>query len=279
MKVEQLWRYPVKSMMGEEMTSCRLGSVGLAGDRGWAVRDEERGGIRGAKKIAALMQFSARYLGEPDGAVEIGAPDGSAIASSDADRDERLSHALDHPVTLWPRRPPSDLDHYRRGPADHEDLMDELRSIFGRTPDEPLPDLSRFPPEILEYESPPGTYVDAYPLMVMSTSALKSLQDALPDASVDVRRFRPNLVIDTGGRGGHPELEWAGMRARIGSATVELTTPCPRCIMVTHAIDDQMPADRSILRHIVRDLDQNVGMYATVVEEGTIGRGDSVLLM
>ena len=279
MKVEQLWRYPVKSMMGEEMTSCRLGPVGLAGDRGWAVRDEERGGIRGAKKIAALMQFSARYLGEPDGAVEIGAPDGSAIASSDADRDERLSHALDHPVTLWPRRPPSDLDHYRRGPADHEDLMDELRSIFGRTPDEPLPDLSRFPPEILEYESPPGTYVDAYPLMVMSTSALKSLQDALPDASVDVRRFRPNLVIDTGGRSGHPELEWAGMRARIGSATVELTTPCPRCIMVTHAIDDQMPADRSILRHIVRDLDQNVGMYATVVEEGTIGRGDSVLLM
>ncbi len=279
MKVEQLWRYPVKSMVGEELTSCRLGPVGLAGDRGWAVRDEERGGIRGAKKIAALMQFSARYLGEADGAVEIGAPDGSVIASSDADRDERLSRALDHPVTLWPRRPPSDLDHYRRGPADHEDLMDELRSIFGRTPDEPLPDLSGFPPEILEYESPPGTYVDAYPLMVMSTSALRSLEQALPDASVDVRRFRPNLVIDTGGRRGHPELEWAGMRARIGSATVELTTPCPRCVMVTRAIDDHLPAAPSILRHIVRELDQNVGMYANVVEEGTISVGDSVLLL
>ena len=279
MKVDQLWRYPVKSMMGEALSSCPLGPVGLAGDRGWAVRDEERGGIRGAKKIAALMQFSARYLGEPDGPVEIGAPDDSVIASSEADRDERLSDALGHPVTLWPRRPPSDLDHYRRGPADHEDLMDELRSIFGRTPDEPLPDLSGFPPEILEYESPPGTYVDAYPLMVMSTSALRSLQDALPDALVDVRRFRPNLVVDTGGRGGHPELEWAGMRARIGSATVELTTPCPRCVMVTRAIDDQLPADRSILRHIVRELDQNVGIYANVIEEGTISVGDSVLLM
>lgn len=279
MKVEQLWRYPVKSMVGEELTSCRLGPIGLAGDRGWAVRDEERGGIRGAKKIAALMQCSARYLGEPDGPVEIGAPDGSVIASSDADRDERLSDALGHPVTLWPRRPPSDLDHYRRGAADHDDLMDELRSIFGRTPDEPLPDLSGFPPEILEYESPPGTYVDAYPLMVMSTSALRSLEQALPDAAVDVRRFRPNVVIDTGGRNGHPELEWAGMRARIGSATVELTTPCPRCVMVTCAIDDQLPADRSILRHIVRDLDQNVGMYANVIEEGRISVGDSVLLM
>ncbi len=115
--------------------------------------------------------------------------------------------------------------------------------------------------------------------MVMSTSALRSLQDALPDASVDVRRFRPNLVVDTGGRGGHPELEWAGMRARIGSATVELTTPCPRCVMVTRAIDDELPADRSILRHIVRELDQNVGIYANVIEEGTISVGDSVLLM
>ena len=279
MKVDQLWRYPVKSMMGEALTSCRIGPVGPAGDRGWAVRDEERGGIRGAKKIAALMQLSARYVDEPDGDVVITLTDGSVVRSGDADRDERLSEALDHRVTLWPRRPPSDLDHYRRGPADHDDLMDELRAIFDREPDEPLPDLSAFPPEIMEYESPPGTYVDAYPLMVMSTSALRSLEHALPDSAVDVRRFRPNVVIDTGGRTGHPELEWAGMRARIGSATIELTTPCPRCVMVTHEIGDELPTDRSILRHIVRDLDQNVGMYARVVEEGTISTGDSVLLM
>jgi hypothetical protein len=279
MKVDQLWRYPVKSMMGEQVPTGAVGALGLVGDRGWAVRDEERGGIRGAKKIAELMQLSASYVDEPDGDVEITLPDGSSMASTDADRDERLSRALDHPVTLWPRRPPSDLDHYRRGPADHDDIVDELRAIFGREPDEPLPDLSAFPPEILEYESPPGTYVDAYPLMVMSTSALRSLEQALPDSAVDVRRFRPNVVIDTGGRTGHPELEWAGMRARIGSATIELTTPCPRCVMVTHAIGDELPADRSILRHIVRDLDQNVGMYASVVEEGAISPGDSVLLM
>jgi hypothetical protein len=279
MKVDQLWRYPVKSMMGEQVPTGAVGALGLVGDRGWAVRDEERGGIRGAKKIAELMQLSASYVDEPDGDVEITLPDGSSVASTDADRDERLSRALDHPVTLWPRRPPSDLDHYRRGPADHDDIVDELRAIFGREPDEPLPDLSAFPPEILEYESPPGTYVDAYPLMVMSTSALRSLEQALPDSAVDVRRFRPNVVIDTGGRTGHPELEWAGMRARIGSATIELTTPCPRCVMVTHAIGDELPADRSILRHIVRDLDQNVGMYASVVEEGAISPGDSVLLM
>ncbi|MFA9564187.1 MAG: MOSC domain-containing protein [Acidimicrobiales bacterium] len=279
MKVEQLWRYPVKSMMGERQATGAVGALGLAGDRGWAVRDEERGGIRGAKKIAALMQLSARYVDEPDGVVEITLPDGSSLTSDDPDRDERLSAALDHRVTLWPRRPATDLDHYRRGQADHEDIIDELRSIFGREADEPLPDLGAFPPEVIEFESPPGSYVDAYPLMVMSTSALRSLEDALPESDIDVRRFRPNLVIDTGGRTGHPELEWAGMRARIGSATIELTTPCPRCVMVSRAIDADLPADRSILRHIVRDLDQNVGMYATVVDAGAISEGDSVLLM
>ncbi len=278
MKVEQLWRYPVKSMLGEELTSAQLDDRGLVGDRGWAVRDEVRGGIRGAKKIVGLMPLAARYLDEPDGEVEIRVPGGVTIRSDDADRDERLSVAVDHPVTLWPRRPASDLDHYRRGPADHEDIIEELRSIFGREPDEPLPDLSVFPPEILEFESPPGTYFDAFPLLVMSTSALRSLADALPGSTIDVRRFRPNLVIDTGGRHGHPELEWAGMRARIGSATIELTAPCPRCVMVTRAIDDGLPRDTAILRHIVRELDQNVGLYARVVESGAVTVGDSVLL-
>ena len=279
MKVEQLWRYPVKSMMGERQVTGAVGTLGLAGDRGWAVRDEERGGIRGAKKLAELMQLSARYVDEPDGVVEITLPDGSLLTSDDPDRDERLSAALDHRVTLWPRRPATDLDHYRRGAADHEDIIEELRSIFGREGDEPLPDLGAFPPEIVEFESPPGSYVDAYPLLVMSTSAMRSLEDALPESSIDVRRFRPNLIIDTGGRTGHPELEWAGMRARIGSATIELVTPCPRCVMVGHAIDQDVPTDRTILRHIVQELDQNVGMYATVVDEGEISEGDSVLLM
>ena len=274
-----MWRYPVKSMIGEELDSVELGEWGLAGDRGWAVRDEERGGIRGAKKIGGLMQLAARYVDEPDGPVEITLPDGSVVASDDADRDERVSAAVDHPVTMWPRRPATDLDHYRRGAGDHEDVFDELRDIFGREADEPLPDLTVFPPEILEYESPPGTYFDAFPVLVMSTAALASLATALPDSAIDVRRFRPNLVVDTGFRDGHPEFEWAGMRARIGSTTIEFTTACPRCIMVTRAVDDDIPRDTKLLRYIVKDLDQNVGMYARVVEGGEVAVGDSVLLV
>ena len=55
-------------------------------------------------------------------------------------------------------RPADDLEHYRRGAPDSDDVVAELRGIFGREDDEPFPDFSVFPPEIVEFESPPGTY-------------------------------------------------------------------------------------------------------------------------
>src|SRR5690606_14937147 len=105
-------------------------------------------------------------------------------------------------------------------------------------------DLTALPPEILEYESPPGTYHDAYPLMIMTTSALRSLREALPGSVVDVRRFRPSVLVDTGDAPGHPEMGWVGRRLRIGSVEVEVRTPCPRCVMVTREIDAEVPEDR-----------------------------------
>ncbi|MBI5089634.1 MAG: MOSC domain-containing protein [Actinobacteria bacterium] len=274
MHVSQIWQYPVKSMIGSTVAQASLGDTGVVGDRTWAVRDEVRGGIRGAKKIGALMQLAARY--DDAGGVVITLPDGTEVSSADADAAARVSAAVDHPVTLAPLAPAGDLDHYRRGAADSDDIIEELRSIFGREGDEPLPDLSIFPPEIVEFESPPGTYVDAFPLMIMTTSALRSLSQALPDSAIDVRRFRPSFVIDTGDEPGHPELGWAGRTLRIGSTAVHIGAPCPRCVMVTREVTPQLPTDRAILRHIVRDLDQNVGAYATVVEPGSIAVGDGV---
>lgn len=281
--VTELWRYPVKSMVGETVDVVGLDAHGIVGDRTWAARDLQRGGIRGAKKIGALMRLAAHDLG--DGQVEITLPDGSAVRTSDADVDGRVSAAIDHPVRLEPLHPADDLEHYRRGAPDSEDFMAELRGVFGRTDDEPLPDLSVFPPEIMEFESPPGTYYDAFALMVMTTAALRALARALPDSNVDVRRFRPSFVLDTGDDGaaastpGHPEFDWAGRRARIGSATIEFLAPCPRCVMVTREIDDTIPADRAVLRHIVRDLGQNLGVYAAIVEPGRVAVGDTLTLL
>ena len=277
MELEQIWRYPVKSMIGELVPSIQVAAHGFVGDRRWAVRDELRGGIRGAKKFGGLMRLQAETASS--GETLIAFPDGTTLSADDPAVDARLCAELDHSVSLQALPPATDLDHFRRGQPESEDLLTELRAIFGRDEDEPLPDLSVFPPEIIEFESPPGTHHDAFPLMLMSTSALESVSLALPDSVIDVRRFRPSLVINTGEQTGHPEFDWIGRRLRIGEVELAIGAACPRCVMVTRTVSDEIPADRAILRHIVRDLDQNVGVYATVMSPGAIKEGDPVTLL
>lgn len=274
MRVAELWCYPVKSFVGHRLDEVDLSMLGIVSDRRWAVRDESVGAIRGAKKIGELMQFTASPLeGEPIHA-SIAFPDGTTATTADPDIDRRLSDALGRKVSLVQLPGAENLDHFRRGAADTSDVMAELRSIFGREPDEPLPDFSVFPPEVVEFESPPGTHYDCWPLMVMSTSAFAALSRALPRSCVDARRFRPSIVVDTGKEPGHPEFGWSGSRATLGAAVIEFLAPCPRCVMVTRRIDDSAPEDRDVLRHIVRDLDQNLGVYARIIAPGRVRTGD-----
>lgn len=279
--IAAIWRHPVKSMGGERLAETRLAEDGVPGDRGWAVRDEQRGGIRGAKKIPALMQLAARCVEEPAPgrwpAPEITLPDGSAVRADAPDAAARVSAALDTPVTLWPRLPASAREHYRRGPPDHADVLTELRAIFGRNPDEPLPDLGAFPPEILEYESPLGTYFDAYPLLLLTDATLRRLEALAPDSRVDVRRFRPNLVIETGGEG-FVEQGWIGRRIAVGAAQLEVVVGCPRCVMITHAFAD-LPRDPGLMRTVVKEANQNVGVYARVLAPGRVAVGDAVRVL
>lgn len=283
--VASVWRYPAKSMMGDQFSSLPVDERGVIGDRGWAVRDEVRGGIRGAKKIGGLMRLHARYLDEPQpGAsppqIEITSPDGRRVRSDDADGDERLSQLLDYPVTLCPLRPATDLDHYRRGAPDTDDFDAELRAMFGREPNEPLPSFEGFPLDVLvEYESPPGTYFDAYPVHIVTDRSLDTLASLAPGSDFDVRRFRPNVVVavDQHVEGEFPEQQWLGRRLRASDVELEITLPCPRCVMVTRDVAD-LPQDRQVLRTIVRHADQSIGVYANVVRSGTLEVGTAVTL-
>jgi uncharacterized protein YcbX len=282
-RVSEIWRYPVKSMAGERLDEVELDPVGIPGDRGWAVRDEVRGGIRGAKKIAGLMRCAARYLEPPTrarvGAPEITLPDGSRVRANAVDAAERVSAAVETTVTLWPLLPATALDHYRRGAPDHKDMDTELRAVFGRTPDEPMPDLSKLPPEIFEFESPLGTYFDAFPLLVLSTATLEKLAKAAPASRVDVRRFRPNFVVETDtGVDGYVDADWAGRRLRLGELEIDGAMACPRCIMVTHGFAD-LPRDTGLLRAIVRDANQNIGLYAKPRGPARVRVGDEVALL
>ena len=282
-RIRELWRHPVKSMMGERMERAELGANGIPGDRAWAVRDEERGGIRGAKKIAGLMRCGARYLEEPAfGRVpppEIRLPDGATLRASDPGAAERVSGAVEQKVTLWPLLPADRVDHYRRGAPTHEDFDQEMRAIFGRTKDEPLPDFAAFPPELFEFESPPGTYFDAFPILLLTDATLAKLKKLAPASVIDVRRFRPNLVVQTpDGVEDFVELGWIGRRLRVGDAELEIAMACPRCVMITHAFDD-LPRDPGLMRTVVREANQNVGVYVRVARPGRIAVGDTVELL
>lgn len=302
--IRSLHRYPVKSMAGESLDSAQVGADGLLGDRAFALRDEVVGEIRGGKKWPRLMQCSARYREEPsEGHTPVAAitlPDGIETSTNHEHVSKQLSSFLGLPVTLCPLRPASDKEHYRRvqpgasiaGVLARSNSLrkvvarlatvgpggDELRRDFGREAGEPLPDLSVFPAEIFEYVSPLGTYFDAFPIHLVTTASLAALRDKQPAADWDARRFRANFVVETVPElSGAAELSWAGRTLRIGGLELECTVPTPRCSMVAQA-QPGLAKDSTVLRTIVREADQNVGLYARVKRAGRIAVGDAVEL-
>lgn len=282
--IGQIYRYPVKSMGGEQLERTDVGTNGVLGDRAWAVRDEVKGGIKGAKKFPALMQCQARYLDapsaeQPSARAEIELPDGSRVSTDDQDAASRISAAIGNEVSLWPLMPKSDLAHYRRTGGEALANEEGLRAVFAREPDEPLPDLSVFPAELMEYESPLGTYFDAFPLLIMTRAGLDFIQPNAGESTIDVRRFRPNLVVETEGTDqGFIEEDWAGKKMRIGNLTVQCEVICPRCVMVTHGFDD-LPKDPTIMRTLVRETGGHLGVYASVIEPGAVSVGDEVEIL
>jgi uncharacterized protein YcbX len=280
--ISEIWRYPVKSMQGESLTQCVISELGILGDRGWALRDEQSGEIKGAKKFPKLMQIKARYITEPNSdqiiPADITFPNGDTSRCDAPNINEQLSNYLGSAVSLFPRLPADNLEHYRRRVALNEP---ELRSLLAREPDEQLPDLSIMAPEVIaeitEFTSPRGTYFDAYPIHLLTTSWLAALSETNPTSRFETARFRPNFVID-GAEQGLAELDWCGKRLRIGEAEFDCDAPTVRCGMTTRATAD-LPDDTKVLRTIVRETDQNVGAYATVNKSGPVKIGDTVELI
>jgi uncharacterized protein YcbX len=302
--VKEIYRYAVKSMAGEKLEECTVGTLGIPGDRGWAIRDETTGEITNGKRFPLLMRSAARYREAPAAGfiphVDITFPDGTAVGSDASEVNERLTKLLGKPVSLWPVRPAEDTQHYRRksktarvfgrlsrfrafraalptltsfGPA-----REQLRQAFSREPGEALPDLSTLPPHILEFTSPPGTYFDAFPIHLLTTASVAMMARLNSAATWDVRRFRPNFLIETEPQiKGLVESEWAERKLRIGSVELQCQIPTPRCGMTIQA-QAGLEKDPSILRTIVRDADQNLGVYASVVTPGEVRVGDLVEL-
>jgi uncharacterized protein len=280
--VKEIWRYPVKSMAGERLQRANVGTLGIYGDRGWAIRDEKAGEIRNARKLPALLHCTAVYLREPSGSdvppAQITMPNGTTFRSDSAEASEKLSELLGRTVSIWPVQPPSERDFLRRAAPDNPDIRAEMREVFGRLESEPLPDFSTLPPQILKFTSPFGTFFDAFPFHLLTTASLSALAGHNPTADFDSRRFRPNLLVETErGLDGLVEAEWSGRTLRIGATRIKLEMPTVRCVIPT--LDQPgMKKDPSVLRTIVRDAAQNLGAYATITAGGTIALGDQVAL-
>ena len=151
--------------------------------------------------------------------------------------------------------------------------------MFALEADEPLPDLSGMPPELFEFESPPGTYFDAFPLLLLTEASLARLAELAPGSVIDVRRFRPNFLITTPDpEAAFVESAWLGKRLRIGGVSAEVTIDCMRCVMTTLPFED-LPKDPRIMRVLVREVHQCLGVYARVADSGTVKLGDPVELL
>ncbi len=274
--VQNLWRYPVKSMLGEKLDTTSVGPLGFPGDRGYAIRDEQAKEIRGAKKIPSLLQFSARYLESPSETrippVEVTLPDRTTVRTDDPEANTRISHALGRAITLWPRQPEENREHYRR----QERGPEELRQVLGLEEGDPFPSFEGIPEDLFQYVSPLGTYFDAYPLHILTTASLRSLSPHHPEGQFAPERFRPNIVIASAEASDEKEEEaWKEKVIRIGEVEFQVVVPTIRCVMTTLAQGD-LPKDPRILRTLVHHHSHHLGVYATVKRPGTVRVGDTV---
>lgn len=285
-RVTSVWRYPVKSMGGERLSSASVGERGLLADRTWAVRDREAVATTSAKRLPGLLMCTARYAGEPGpGAgpgnapeVIIEFPDGGEVSSSDPGVHAALSNYLDREVELRPLPALDDRAGYRAPLSTTTDM----RTIFGLEPDEPLPDLSMFPLrkliEITRYATPVGSYVDAYPVHILTEQALASIAALTPESDVDVRRFRPTVLVDAPGSSApRPELDWCGGVLHAPNCAMTPLIPTIRCVMPSHP-QPGLSRDPAITRTIAADARRCLGVYGTVHTAGRIGEGDTLRL-
>lgn len=275
-RIKEIWRYPVKGMAGERLEAGTVGEKGLNGDRIWALRDTSRREIQSCKFRPELLSCTARIRSGSAGQVDVTFPDGAVVGSDRAEIHSRLSALTGHASTLEAIRPDSDLDFYRRHKPDEHTWLEELKATFTREPGEPLPDFSKAPPSLAEFVSAPGTFFLVTPLHFLTTSTLAFLRRRNPGADWDRRRFRPNFVIEPqSGAEGLVEQEWIGKRLAIGGMKMDCVAATPRCGAVTRA-QPEFAADKSVLRTVVKDADQNVGVYGLVAGGGAVRIGDPV---
>ncbi len=232
-RVTGLFRYPVKSMQGEALTRADVGPVGIVGDRHWAILDVETGLALTARRQPELLDASAALEGEE---VVITLPDGTVTND-----DGVLSAWLGHAVTLT-----------RADPAIHGTYEIALDFEHENTS------------EWFQWEGPNGSFHDSARTQVSIVG-----EDTI--AGWDVRRFRPNVLVDGG-----DEDQWVGHNIALGATRLDIVKPIDRCVITTRPQPGGIERDLDVLRTVNRDRAGNLGVGAMVTTPGPIALGDEV---
>jgi hypothetical protein len=277
--VQQIWRYPVKSMGGEQLQEAEVAPTGVAGDRRFVVIDASTGMIATAKRPrwwGGLLELWARAEGDDRAVVTF--PDGGAYATDDPELVTRLSDHLGRAVTIASSAPDGTV---------YEEVWDRAKNdspLYAKQigTDEGQPVVSLSPSPI----APKGTFFDFSAVHLVTTSALAALQSAHATGQVDVRRFRPNLVVEVPDEFGFAENDWADatFEVGVGGLCLKGLMPTMRCVMTTVAQPD-LARDPGILQAVnganritVKGMGDYacLGLYCMVTAAGPAAVGDAI---
>lgn len=248
--VGRCWRYPVKSFQGLEHDALSLTLDGVVGDRTHGLLDAEDGRLLSAKRTAALLQATAT-----DDAVTL--PDGNTVALDDPEVDGVLSAWLGRSVLL-------------RQPTDNTQVS------YAMTFDPPDDRAEAF-----DIPAPPGSFLDLAPVHLVTTATLAACAEARPDLDWDVRRFRPNLLLDVDGPA-FIEQTWIGRHLQVGEVVLSIDSPTVRCAMPLRAQPggiEREPGIFSALNGLNPVSPNHLGAYCSVLTPGTIRVSDPVTVV
>ena len=243
------WRYPVKSLQGLAVGAVEIDPTGIRSDRAWGIVDEATGKLLAAKRTAPLLQATATDH-------DLTLPDGTTVAFDDPAVHQHLTRWLDREVRLVS---PTEV-----GEVAYEMTFDP--------PDEDA--------EVYDIPTPPGTFLDLTPVHVLTTSTLGACEAARPDLDWDLRRFRPNLLLDLAVEPWE-EQSWIGRDVAIGSAVLRFTMTMMRCAMPLRAQPGGLERQPELFRAMSElnpEHPNHLGMCCDVVEPGRIEVGDEIVL-
>jgi len=256
--IESLWRYPVKSMGGEQMARAFMGFSGFYGDRCYAFKNSEA--RKGFPYLnASLQQQMLRYR------PQFRYPERTAMPPN-------LAEAMSIPPGVTPAN------------GDPQDMLLDVITPTGAVVSVDDPALVSMLGEGIDEKNrltlvrSDRALTDCRPVSLISLQTIRQLEGEL-GAPLDKRRFRANIYLDLASGDGFAEDELVGRRLRIGSgAEVAVLERDPRCKIMS--LDpDTGEHDPEVLRLVARAHGANAGVYCAVLVEGILAEGDPIELL